>query len=70
MFKKLMAWWNKDREEVAVEETRMTQDERDVAEEDYESRKDDLAASRGDFASGAMTGTDFEADSEKPPPGG
>lgn len=67
MFKKLREWWNKDREEVAVEETRMTQAERDVAEEDYESRKDDMSIP-GSYAGGAVAGTDFEADSEKPGP--
>jgi len=38
---RLRAWWNKDALETAEEETRMTQAERDVAEEDYEARKDD-----------------------------
>jgi hypothetical protein len=67
MLQRFRSWWSRDAVEVAEEETRMTQAERDVAEEDYEARKDDLSASRGDFASGAMTGTDFERDSETPP---
>ena len=64
---RLRAWWNKDAREVAEEEGRMTQAERDVAEEDYEGRKDDVAT-RSDypFADGAVA--DFERDSEPPPP--
>ena len=59
---RLRAWWNKDALEVAEEETRMTEAERDVAEEDYEARKDDL------FISEHMTGDapDYERDSEPP----
>ncbi len=59
---RLRAWWNKDAVERAEEETRMTQAERDVAEEDYEARKDDVAAEsylRGGAA-------EFESDSEPP----
>jgi hypothetical protein len=63
---KIRSWWRKDDLEQAEDETRMTPVERDVAEEDYEARKDDMDATRGDFASGAMTGTDFERDSEPP----
>ncbi len=56
----------------------MTQAERDVAEEDYESRKDDLLV-KEQWASGAgAAGVDFERDSEgrrsteksEGPPGG
>ena len=66
MFKKLMAWWNKDRTELSDEEPSMTQAERDVAEEDYESRKDDLLV-KEQWASGAgAAGVDFERDSERP----
>jgi hypothetical protein len=66
MFKKLMAWWNKDRTELADEEGTMTQAQRDVAEEDYESRKDDQSIG-GSYAGGAGLGADFERDSEGPP---
>jgi hypothetical protein len=67
MFKKLMAWWNKDRTELADDEASMTQAERDVAEEDYESRKDDVRV-QNEWASGAgAAGVDFERDSEGPP---
>ena len=67
MFKKLMAWWNKDRTELSDEEPEMTQAERDVAEEDYESRKDDVRV-KNQWASGAgAAGVDFERDSEGPP---
>jgi hypothetical protein len=66
MFKKLMAWWNKDRTELSDEEPSMTQAERDVAEEDYESRKDDVVVEH-EFAAGAGgAGVDFERDSERP----
>ncbi len=61
--RKLRAWWNKDTLEKAREETRMTEQQRDVAEEDYEARKDDVAA-RGDFYAGGVA--DYESDSEPP----
>ncbi|HEX9417268.1 MAG TPA: hypothetical protein VF895_11255 [Gaiellaceae bacterium] len=64
LFQRLRSWWNKDAAEVAEEETRMTQAERDVAEEDYEARKDDVA-SHGDYLGGTI-GADFERDSETP----
>jgi hypothetical protein len=66
IFQKLRTWWNKDAAEVGEEEARMTPAERDVAEEDFEARKDDVAA-RGDYLGGAI-GTDFERDSEPPRP--
>ena len=62
MLNKLRAWWNKDAEEVAVEETRMTAHERDIAQEDYEGKKDDLGG--GGYA--REPHTDFERDSEPP----
>ena len=68
IFQRLTAWWNRDRAEIAKEETSMTQAERDVAEEDFEARKDDVAA-RSEFAGGAgARGIDFERDSEPPRP--
>jgi hypothetical protein len=63
VLRRLRAWWNKDALERAEEETRMTQAERDVAEEDYEARKDDVAA-RTALGGGV---TDYEADSGPPP---
>jgi hypothetical protein len=42
----------------------MTRAERDVAEEDYEARKDDVAARRGLLGGAA----DYERDSEPPRP--
>jgi hypothetical protein len=60
---KIRSWWQKDTLERAEEETRMTQAERDVAEEDYEARKDDVAARSGRLAGGAA---DYERDSEPP----
>jgi hypothetical protein len=61
--RRLRAWWNKDELERADEETRMTEAERDVAEEDFEGHKDDLAV-RGDLLAGGATG--YESDSEPP----
>jgi hypothetical protein len=63
VLRKLSAWWNKDALERAKEETRMTEAERDAAEEDYEGRKDDVAARSGYLAGGAA---DYERDSEPP----
>jgi hypothetical protein len=67
IFHRISEWWNKDREEIGEEEAGMTQAERDVADEDYESRKDDIRV-RDQWASGAgASGVDFERDSEGPP---
>ena len=41
----------------------MTQAERDIAEEDYEARKDDVSIG-GSYEAGGLT--DYEADSEPP----
>ena len=62
--RRLSAWWNRDARERAEEETRMTQSERDGAEEDFEARKDDVAARSDTLAGGAA---DYERDSEPPP---
>ena len=49
--KQLFQRWSKGEDaravERAAEETRMTPYERDVDREDYEARKDDVAATRG-----------------------
>jgi hypothetical protein len=67
IFHKISSWWNKDRTELSDEEGSMTQAERDVAEEDYESRKEDIRV-QDQYASGAgAAGLDFERDSEGPP---
>ena len=63
VFHRLKAWWSKDDLEVTNEETRMTSAERDVAEEDYEARKDDTAVQSGRFLGGRA---DYERDSEPP----
>jgi hypothetical protein len=65
LLRRLSAWWNRDALERAEEETRMTGIERDVAEEDYEARKDDVAAREGFLGGGAA---DYESDSEPPRP--
>src|SRR5262245_53762853 len=62
---RLRGWWNKDARETAEEEAGMTQAERDVAEEDYEGRKDDTEL-RGGYLAGGVG--DYERDSEPPPP--
>ncbi len=62
LLSKIRGWWRKDDVETAKEEARMTQAERDVAEEDYEARKDDVAAERR-WVGGTA---DYERDSETP----
>jgi hypothetical protein len=56
-------WWNKDELERAEGEARLTESERDVAEEDYEGHKDDVAV-RSDLLAGGAS--DYELDSEPP----
>ena len=60
---RLRAWWDKDTLEEAKLETRMTQAERDLAEEDYEGRKDDVLT-KGELLAGGAA--DYERDSEPP----
>ena len=63
---KLWGWWDKDRAEIAEHEGEMSQAQRDVAEKDYESWKDDIRA-QDHYAQGAGAGgVDFERDSERP----
>jgi hypothetical protein len=64
LLRRFRAWWNKDALALADEETSMTESERDVANEDYEARKDDVAV-RSDFLGGDA---DYERDSEPPRP--
>jgi hypothetical protein len=63
LLNRLRAWWSKDALERAKEETRMTLAERDVAEADYEGRKDDVLA-KGELLAGGAA--DYERDSESP----
>ena len=63
VLQRLRAWWSKDALEKAEEETSMTAAERDLAEEDYEGRKDDQYVSRDRLAGGTA---DYERDSEPP----
>ena len=63
VFRRFKSWWSKDDLEVANEETRMKPAERDVAEEDYEGRKDDTAVRSGYLLGGQA---DYERDSEPP----
>ena len=60
--RRLSAWWNRDTLARAEEETRMTESERDAAEEDYEARKDDVQARGGSLAGGAA-----DYDRDQPP---
>jgi hypothetical protein len=64
LLQRLRAWWNRDALTKAEEETRMTPAERDVLEEDFEARKDDLLTSGS--PEGLLGGADYEADSERP----
>jgi hypothetical protein len=59
---RLRSWWKRDTLERAEEETRMTANERDSAEEDYEARKDDTFV-REHLGE---EGVDYERDSEPP----
>jgi hypothetical protein len=61
---RIRTWWSKDELERAEEETRMTPAERDVAEEDFEGRKDETFV-REHLGT---EGVDFERDSEPPRP--
>jgi len=63
VFSRLRAWWSKDDAEVAEDETRMSPEERDVAERDDEAVKDDVEIERGRLAGGSA---DYERDSEPP----
>jgi len=59
----IRGWWSKDKVERAEEETRMTPEERDVAEEDFEGRKEDVVARSGLLGGGAA---DYDSDEEPP----
>jgi hypothetical protein len=65
LLQRLRAWWNKDEVEQAQEETHMTPLERDLEEEDFEAKKEDVAARSGRLAGG---NADYERDSEPPRP--
>jgi hypothetical protein len=65
LLQRIRGWWNKDALARADEETRTTEAERDIAEEDYEARKDDVAVSGGFLGGGAA---DYERDTEPPRP--
>ncbi len=62
LLRRFRASWNKDALERAEEETRMTEGERDTAEEDFELRKVDVAMRSKRLGGGA----DYERDSEPP----
>ena len=68
IFQRVRSWWSKDDLAEAEEETRMTEREREVVDEGYEGRKDDLEAQRGGTGTipSNELGTDFEADSRPP----
>jgi hypothetical protein len=63
IFSKLRSWWSKDARETAEEETRMTPEERDEAERDYQGMRDDTYVENSRLGLGAA---DYERDSERP----
>ena len=64
---RIRSWWGKDALEREEQEelAGMSQADRDAAEEDFEGRKDDVAARSGLLGGGAA---DYERDSEPPRP--
>jgi hypothetical protein len=58
---RIRAWWSKDDVERADEETRMTPEQREYAEEDYQAQRDDVHV-----AERFGPEPDFESDSERP----
>jgi hypothetical protein len=58
--RRIRLWWNRDKLERVQEDAQMTPLEHEVAEEDYEAKKDDVAVS--EYLS--PPGVDFESDSE------
>jgi hypothetical protein len=65
-WRRLSAWWKQDDVKRAEEASLLkTEHERDVAEEDFEAQRDDVA-SRSEFLAGGVA--DYERDSEKPQP--
>ena len=64
---RIRSWWSKDALEREEQEelAGMSQVDRDAAEEDFEGRKDDVAARSGLLGGGAA---DYERDSEPPRP--
>jgi hypothetical protein len=64
IWQKISSWWNKDVVEAATEDARDDSPaERDLDQEDYEARKDDVLARGETLAGGAG---DYERDSEPP----
>ena len=64
---RIRSWWSKDALEREEQEelAGMSQADRDSAEEDFEGRKDDVAARNRMLGGGAA---DYERDSEPPRP--
>ena len=64
---RIRSWWSKDdlEREEQEELAGVSQADRDAAEEDFEGRKDDVAARSGLLGGGAG---DYERDSEPPRP--
>jgi hypothetical protein len=59
---RIRAWWNNDKLEHVQEDAQMTPLEHEVAEEDFQAKKDDVRLE--EYYS--PPGTDFERDSEPP----
>jgi len=58
----MRAWLSKDKVQRVEEDAQLGEHEREVDEQDYEGKKDDVAVSRYY----TPPGTDFESDSEPP----
>ena len=63
LWSRFRAWWTKDAREQAEDETRMSEHDRDVVEEDFEARIDDARIQDTGLAGGIA---DYERDSEPP----
>jgi hypothetical protein len=64
IWQRITGWWRRDDVAKAEEAANLTQAERDVAAEDYESQKDDRSVG-GRYIAGGLA--DYERDSEPPP---
>ena len=59
---RMRSWWSKDKIQRVEEDGQLPEHEREVDEQDFEGKKDDVAVSRYY----TPPGTDFESDSEPP----
>jgi hypothetical protein len=59
---RIRAWWNKDKLQRVEEDAQLPEHEREVDEQDFEGKKDDVRVQE----SYSPPGVDFERDSEPP----